>query len=410
MTRSAFLKKYMLKLAIALAMLGVIGHAIGPSANELLTTPIRTVTDSRAVSATAYLFREETVLESPSAGLIDTTVQDGEKVSKNGTVAQVYPSNLPESALQINQQVLEQVNHQLEVLQDSLDLSGTNTGDANDYRAQAQAAYAALCEQAKNGTLSGISALEEEMTVAWNRYLLLSRSGAELERLVANLRRSVSSLEAQKSDLLGSSTPIEVRNGHASGLFYGRGHVDGYESLFTPDLLETLTSEGLAALARRAPAATGIETVGKIVHGYSWYIAMELPRELAETQTVGKQYRVLFSENGDRAVTMTLERLDGTLAIYRADDCPTDFVYYRTQTVQLVSEVQTGYYVPETALYTVSGETGVYVLENSTARFRRVDVIYRGDGYCLAAMGGQIRENDLLITSGGNLYDGKVFE
>jgi hypothetical protein len=58
--------------------------------------------------------------------------------------------------------------------------------------------------------------------------------------------------------------------------------------------------------------------------------------------------------------------------------------------------------------------TGVYVFEESTVRFRRIDVIWRGEGYAIAALPGEgslteLYENDILIVSGNDLYEGKVY-
>jgi hypothetical protein len=74
-----------------------------------------------------------------------------------------------------------------------------------------------------------------------------------------------------------------------------------------------------------------------------------------------------------------------------------------------------GYYVPESALHTVNGQVGVYVLENSTLHFRRVKILWRGDGYCIVARaedgtGSEIYLNDMIVTEGRKLYDGKVYE
>ena len=51
-------------------------------------------------------------------------------------------------------------------------------------------------------------------------------------------------------------------------------------------------------------------------------------------------------------------------------------------------------------------------------RFRRIEVVYRGNGYVIAALRDPdpdneidyLRLNDLMITSGKKLYDGKVYQ
>ena len=54
------------------------------------------------------------------------------------------------------------------------------------------------------------------------------------------------------------------------------------------------------------------------------------------------------------------------------------------------------------------------MFEASTVRFRRAELIWRGDGYAIAALPGEgssteLYENDILIVSGKDLYEGKVY-
>lgn len=410
MTRIAFFKKYAPQFAAALVMLGLIvytlGHALSSSANSLLTSPLRTVTDRRITSAEAYLFREEEVLVAEGdMGLIDTLVESGTKVSKNTPLVDVYPA----TALSLSDQVtLDRINRALRILQSSIPPTGEDAADANRYREAASAAYAKLCEATKNGRPEQIAALEEEMLTALNRYLLLSGKSDTHGEAITHLKQ-------QKSLLLGTVAPTVKRNETRSGIFYDRSYVDGYEALFTPAALSELTPELFRLLRRAEPRENEGMAVGKLVYGYSWHAVMELPVSVAATLTVGGEYDVSFPENGGKTLTLTLERLEGGMAVFRSDDSPADFVYYRAQTAQITLSSEDGFYLPESALHAVEGKWGVYVLENSTARFRRVRILYRGDGYCIvdprAEVGkNEVYLNDLIITSGKKLYDGKVYK
>ncbi len=412
MTRIAFLKKYVLKFAIALALLGLIaytaGHAIGSSANSLLTSPLRAVTDRRIASAQAYLFRDEEVLQSEQTGLVDEMVESGTKVGRNALLVQVYQTDFARPILSTAQQSLDSINRALRILTDSTPERGDSEADANAYRDKAQAAYLELCEAVRAGDVKGVAALEERFLVALNRYLVLSGKTDTLADVIAEL-------EARKAVLIGTGEASIVRNEARSGTFYGRDYVDGYESVFSLAALENLTEDGLARLQMAAPASYDGRAVGKMAYGYEWYVAMQLPERVMSGLVVGEDYEITFPENGGRVLVLTVERRDGGMVIFRSDDSPEDFTFYRVQTAQITVSVQNGYYIPESALYTVDGVTGVYVLENSTAYFRCVKILYRGDGYCIVARaeegtGSEIYLNDLIITSGRNLYDGKVYE
>lgn len=411
MTRLAFIKKYALKFGIVLILLGLIaytvGHAMSSSARGLLTTPLSRVTDKETASLQGYLFREETVLKSETAGLVYDTVSEGTKVAKNQTVARVYPSKLSPSLLKTAQLRLDALSRAIRILEESTPVAGDNTARAEDYRVAATEAYAQICRLSEAGSALGLVEIEEDLLVAFNRYLLLSGKQESLASVITDLTAKRDAL------LVGEST--DVLNLNASGTYYGRSHVDGYETLFTAQALAELTQESLDALKNAAPSVPQEgETVGKIVYGYSWYLALTLPDALAKTLTEGRQYEVCFPQNGGRSLRMTVERLDGSLAVLRSDDCPPDFVYYRAQTVELTVTSRQGFYIPDSALYQRDGVEGVYVFENSTAYFRPVEILYRGDGYSIVAAyeddpTSKLRENDILVTAGKNLYDGKVY-
>ncbi len=411
MTRHAFLKKYLLKFAIALALLGLIvytvGHAMGMSADHLLTTPVRRVTDRTVTSAMAYLFRDETLLSTPGAGLIDELSESGTKVSKNLTVASFYSSVLSPELLESAQLRLNAINRAIRILEKSAPTASDSLADAEGYRTDAVSTYADILADAHTGNLDGVLAREDAFLSDLNRYLSLTDRGEEHAALLEQLKQ-------QKTELL-QGTPTQIRNTQSSGVYYGNAYVDGYEEIFKTDVLKDLTADRFSAIREKLPAdCSGGRYAGKMVYGYAWYAVMELPEDVIPSFAVGSTYSVTFPENRDRTLTLTLERTDGNMAIFRSDDSPADFIYYRTQPAEITVHSREGFYIPETALHTVDGTVGVYVFENSTAYFRRIEVLYLGDGYCIAALPGEgnqteIGQNDVLITGGRDLYDGRMY-
>ena len=93
---------------------------------------------------------------------------------------------------------------------------------------------------------------------------------------------------------------------------------------------------------------------------------------------------------------------------------------------------QTGYRIPTDALVELRGETGVYIIVGTVVEFRRVTVSLKdnGNGYVIvktyemdradtsvAESEGEtvdrpayLKANDLIITSGNDLYDGKLID
>ena len=102
-----------------------------------------------------------------------------------------------------------------------------------------------------------------------------------------------------------------------------------------------------------------------------------------------------------------------------ASEMPGDFNYLRSQTVQIVERSYSGYRVPTSAVRVVDGVRGVYVLEGSTVRFRRITPLTELDGYMIEQKQNTLDEDsvkydlgycELVITNGKDLYEGKIIE
>lgn len=427
MTRIAFLKKYLLRFAVALAMVGVIvytlAHALGLSSGSLHTIPVQSVTDRQITSATAYLFRDERVLTSEEAGLVDVLAESGSKVGKNVSVAQVYVSSTAGEDLSDAQAALDTFNRLIRVLNDSETSAGTPVSAANEYRAQAKAEYLAIRQAVESGTLKGLSASEDTFLTFLNRYLTLSGKSESVSDLSAQLQAAKDSL--LKGRILDIKNDNDDRE-RSSGTFYDHTYVDGYEAAFTLDALQQLTLQSLETLKQTTPqeTASGGTTVGKMVYGYSWYLALTLDATVAEQFLDGSAYTFTFPENDERTMKLTLERTEvgdsETLLIFCAAEMPSDFDYYRSQTVEITVDTCEGFYIPESAVieWTETDDAvliDVYIFENSTVLLRRAEVLYGGDGYYIVARPQdsektEISKNDILITSGRNLYHGKVYQ
>ena len=415
MTRKAFLQKYALRIAVILAMLGLIvytvAHAMGFAMGNVLTTPVRRITDTQITPAQGYLFRNEEILTTENKGLVDTLVENGTKVGKNVSVAKVW--SVPESGdeLASAQLRLSRINRSIRILENGQLKPGTPLSEANKYRAEYTALYREISAAADAGNLDRIPVLEEKLLVALNRYVSLVGETDETKAYLASLRE-------EKESLIGGASSVEIKSETSSGLFYDSGYVDGFENLFTAKALETLTPDTLHALVESTPVTPEGQTIGKLVYGYEWYLALELPVSVATDFRVGREYRFTFPENNDAEAMLTLTNkvvgTDTVLAVFVCESHPNDFLFYRKQTVEITVGESEGFYIPETALVTQNGVMGVYVFEESTVRFRRADIIWRGDGYAIAALPGEgsltaLQENDILIVSGKDLYEGKVY-
>ena len=415
MTRKAFIQKYFWRFASSLALLGLIVytvyHVFGSTSGGLMRERVQKITHADIVSGQAYLFRDERVLTVPHAGVINDLAESGSKVSKGVAVAEVW-DGYSEELVPTAQIELDRLNRTVALLEDSIVAADSTLSNAEEYRKDAMANYLAIKKALTAGDWSGLQGLEDDMLALLNRHATLIGATDSVPTLLASVKAERSRL------LMGSVTTI--RNEGSSGYFYGHTRVDGYEALFTLSALEGLTEKSFEELILSEPKGTDEFAVGKIVTGSRWYLAIGFDASAKELFEASEAYTFTFPQNRDTSLIMTctrlLEKADGGLiAVFSSNEVPRDFTYLRSQSVQIEVGRYTGYYIKESALHTLNGVEGVYIFRESTVWFRRIDVIYRGDGYCIAAEytdqgEGYLALNDIIVTSGEDLYDGRVFK
>ena len=97
---------------------------------------------------------------------------------------------------------------------------------------------------------------------------------------------------------------------------------------------------------------------------------------------------------------------------------PQGFSWSRVQQIELLVSEITGLRVPDAAVREEKGIKGVYILSSSQVVFRRIKIIYEGEGYYVVAPRDPEAENykeyldsgDQIIisVSDGELYSGRI--
>lgn len=417
---------------IMLLVLGAILLTIGVSAWNSLreiypTVMAYTYTVSDSMEATGFLVRQETVLTG-QGGTVELLPEEGEKVSRGETVALFYQSD--DGLTQ--RQTLQQLMLEQEQLEYALAQAG-GSSDSAQLSTRVADAVADLRGAAASGDLTGLESQTMELkSLIYKHSYTFDQEGDSTAALQASLdevNAQIQSLTAQASQSTSRVTASQP------GVFSGL--VDGYESLITPDMLDTITPSQLNELSRQTPAEDS-SAIGKLITNSTWYFACTLPQEEAERLVEGRTITVRFSRDWSGEVDMEVERLgdpeDGKMVVVlSADKFLSDTTLLRRQTVELVFNTVSGIRLPKEALrveqqtatdpdtdeeYQVS-VTGVYALVGQRAEFKEVTVLAEEDDYILVAAASTetptqekkaLRAGDKIIISSGELYDGKVIE
>ncbi len=399
---------YFLTTVVSLGVMLYIGyHLFYGLTQKVDTEPALISTVSFRLTADAYIFRDEIPLASSGGGSLVPAVSDGERVGIGDVVSRRYDSASPDILAR-----LEEINLQLDVIgemqQRNLSVRDTASVDSEIY-----ALLAEISRSGASGDADSLLARRASLTAALNRRTLLIGASGDPAAAADALRSEKKQLTAQ----LGACR-AEITTSR-SGYYYA--DCDGYESAFTVDAALSSTPEEFLRLIEAEPgkAAAG----GKIATGYTWYAACITRDSTAASFAVGKKYSVSFPYNGGTALQMTLVRLveseDGTFLVFSCTALPGDFVFTRSQPIAVTAGEYSGIRLPLSALRAVDGVSGVYVLSGGIVRYRAVSVLAEGEDWFLADPDPEadppaemqwLSRNDIVITNGRGLYEGRILQ
>lgn len=242
----------------------------------------------------------------------------------------------------------------------------------------------------------------------------VSASGAALSPLI--LRRCAAEELAQQAAALEQTQPALNEALLAPQAGYFSSHVDGYESLLTPERLDGLTAGELERLS--ALSVGGLpEQYGKLCLGQTWYFVAALPAERAAQCAEGDRLTVRLS--GVRELRMQVRRVGAEengmrVLVLSSSQYLQEVTALRKQHAELIFQTYEGLRVPKKALYVENGETGVYVLEGARAQWKPVEVLFEQDDSFLVAWERDSVDNlwpeDELILTSKEITDGKVLQ
>ncbi|MEA4814903.1 MAG: HlyD family efflux transporter periplasmic adaptor subunit [Oscillospiraceae bacterium] len=366
-------------------------------------------TSEDVTTVSGYIVRDEQVLPSSSA-ILDITRSEGERVGKGQAVAVAYSS----------QDALDRKS-QLETLQ--MELSQLQF-------AQSETLSASAAIKLDGNIVSDMLTLQSN--VASRKLSSLETDVAELKSLVlkrdftysdsVDLSAQIVSVSAQIASLKASSA-YDTKNitVDESGIY--SAVVDGYENVLTPDIIPTLTPSALAAVTADSSVSS---SVGKLIIGNTWYFAANMDEATALTYKVGNKVSLHFAKDFDIAIVTTVLRISDTedgqkTVVFTCDKYLPEITLLRHQKADIIRASYSGLRVPTEALRVENGVSGVYCLVGLQARFKPVDVVFRGEGYYLVEASknsdnttnngiSSLRNGDQVIITAQELYDGKVIE
>lgn len=319
-------------------------------------TVTATMTDSAAMSG--LVIRRELLIKN-SAGYIDVTAQDGDKIAAGGTIAVAYSS---EEALERASQMTA-LQRDIEETKAAL----SSAGGVQTARSREALIYGALTDissAVRSGDLTGIDTAESTLSG-----LLFRAGGTEAtEELLRELEDSYRRLEETSS---GDMEDITVAQ---SGTF--STVLDGFEGV-SPDYVKDLYPNQLREVIA-AERVVESDSIGKLITSFNWYYAAIVSKEDASRLVADMTVRLSFGRYYSDYLTAKVEYVgraqgDEQLVLFSIERGASDMLAVRAVAAEIIYSEYTGLRVPLTGLYRyyagyIEGDAASRLTEGRAAR------------------------------------------
>lgn len=390
---------------VLIAYVGVQGYLIFSASLDTITANKEIAYDT--INTTGVVYRSESIIRQPTDGYVFYTVQNGNRVPKNGSIAHVYPS--VDDALA--QQELDLLDAKIETLT-SINAQGTsNRAGLNSINQQINATWLDISRVAQQSSYGQISALHSKLLMLLNKKQLTIGKEENFDARLADLKAERDALAAsfQKSTATVSS-PV-------AGYFVGSA--DGFESLLTTEGVESLSVSAVQKALTMEGSVDTTDFVGKIVGDYEWYLACVLPLNstVALKKGVVLEVRMPFVQN--EPLKMTVAALnksteDEVAVVLQCTQMSAALSTVRREQVEIRLTQYEGIVVPDEAIhFNESQAAGVYIQDGNILRFKRIQVLFHNEterySVCeIKTDKAYVQLYDRMVIEGEELYDGKL--
>lgn len=385
-----------------LALTFLIHQFISSVYKPITTESAQYYTSNDGFDINGIVIRNEKIIKSKTEGVLHFLIDDGSRVSKDGTIANIYKSeeaSIILSEIDATEKKIKDIENIMSINNieaSNLDAANTNVkNNLND-----------LILSSSFGNFGEVNSKSEELLSALNRKQAIlgetSDFSEQLKLLNSNLKTLNSSLE----------NPIGKIKADRSGYFLSV--TDGYEKTLDISDLSVVTPEFLNNISKDE---TDSNAIGKIVSDYEWYIAAEITVEQSLNFKEGDSLSLYTSVKSASVLPVTVKKIniskDGSKAviIFACSNMNSDLAAMRTGVMTVVKNEYSGLKVSKKALRVVNSVRGVYVVNGMQVKFVPVEIIYTNDDFILCEKSeneDSLRLYDQVVVKGKKLYDGKI--
>lgn len=382
----------------------LISQLVSVSKAEIETQIAMSETVYKTINTKCFVVRDEKYIENTAKGTTISFAANAQRVAKGDTVSMIFKTDEDAKTYLRITEITEELEHYNT-------LAGQANIQAVDVYSLSSKIETKLSDYLDSIDKGDFKKASESINAFGNFITSKQISTGE----VLNLTEKINALTNELQTLQAKKTAYsEVKSDRAG--YYLKG-ADGYENTIDFTKINELTTKDIENAINSKPQEVKGEVVGRTVGSFDWYILCSIDTEetidLKDDADIfinfpysgveklkGKIYKI-----GDRTENKTLVIIKCNLM----NDALADF---RIEDIQLITEEYTGYKIKNSAIRTVDGQTGVYVVSGNLIDFRKVHIAYNDGDYSIVdnpeGEWGYIKLYDEVVTKGVEMYDNKL--
>ena len=352
---------------------------------------------------TGLIIRNETEVKSKKDGVMHFITEDGSRVAKGGTIANIYENE--SASITVTQ--IASIKEKIKDLEDILSYNDVAAANLDIINSRVKNSLNEFVFSSSNGDLSSAYLVSQDLLSAINRKQ--AALGAETD-FNAQLKALKKKQKELSSDLPSIKGRITAEN---SGYFVSK--IDGYENILTAKDLNKITPEFLSDISPKQPKK-GV--IGKIVSDYEWYIAAQVKVSDSLKYKEGEELKLLTSVKSSPELLVTVKKInvstksDDAVILFACNQMNTELASMRSGPMTVVKTEYSGLRIPRKALRVVDSVRGVYVVNGMQISFVPINIIYSTDSYIVCEKqtdnDNVLKLYDSVVVKGKQLYDGKI--
>ncbi len=386
--------------AVLLLAVFIINQLVSALYEPVKTESAAFYTATDGFNITGVIIRNEKLVEYSGGGVMHFVVSDGNRVAKDGVIANVYDNE--EASILVTES--KEINKKIADIEDILGYNDIEAANLDLINARVNEKVNSLILSASTGEYSGISSASSELLTAMLRRQAAMGESTDFSAQLAALKSQLpSSMPTPKKQVLSNQ----------SGYFVSG--TDGYENIFSSDKIDSITPE---LLETAKSEQLGENVIGKIVSDYEWYIAAKVSINESLNFKEGDALKLKTSIKSSPVLSATVKRINvadsssDAVIIFACNEMNSELASMRSGPMTVVKAEHSGLRVPRKALRVVDSVRGVYVLSGMQVNFVPVNILYSNDSYIICEkqneVDGALKLYDRVVVKGKGLYDGKT--